>query len=229
MSCEKVQKSISAFIDQSLAEDEHESVREHLEICGVCHRRAERVSRLRSALRGMPLATAPPILASRLRVLASHERARRLAHMSYSALWHYYKDRLKLAADNLMRPVALPFAGGLLSALFLFAMLVPTLGQDLFQRHISNDVPIALYTQPTLEVISPFGINNDEAVVELTIDERGQITNYSIPAGQDNRQLEANLANMVLFSTFTPATWFGQPTSGKVLLSFRRAHIVVRG
>jgi hypothetical protein len=229
MSCEKVQKSISAFIDQSLAEDERESVRGHLEICRACHGRAEQFARLRSALREMPAATPPPILVSRLCVLASHERARRLAHMSYSALWHYYKERVKLAADNLMRPVALPFAGGLLSALFLFAMLVPTLGQDLFQRPISNDVPIALYTQPTLETISPFGMSNDETVVELTIDERGQVTNYSIPAGQDNRQLEANLANMLLFSTFAPATWFGQPTSGKVLLPFRHAHIVVRG
>ena len=229
MSCEKVQKSISAFIDRSLGEDERETVREHLEICRGCHRQAEQFSRLRSAVRSMPMATPPPMLTSRLRVMASHERARRLAHISAAAMWNYWKDRVKLSADNLMRPVALPIAGGLLSALFLFAMLVPTLGQDLFHRNFRNDVPIALYTQPSLEEISPFGINSDDTVVELTIDEKGQIRNYSIPEGKDNRQLEANLANMVLFSTFTPATWFGQPTSGKILLSFRRGYIVVRG
>src|SRR5579885_229559 len=142
MSCEKVQKSISAFIDRSLGEDERETVREHLEICRVCHGQAEQFSRLRSAVRSMPMVTPPPILTSRLRVMASHERARRLAHISATAMWNYWKDRVKLSVDNLMRPVALPIAGGLLSALFLFAMLVPTLGQDLFHRNFRNDVPI---------------------------------------------------------------------------------------
>ncbi len=237
MSCEKVQKSISAFIDLSLGEEERENVREHLEICRVCHRRAEQVSRLRSALRTLPVAAPPAILASRLRVMASHERARRLAHMSWSALWHFYRDRLKLHADNLMRPFALPIAGGVLSALFLFSMLVPTLGQNLFRGNFVNDVPISLYTQPALQEVSPFGITTDarvdgsfpDTVVEFTVDERGQITDYSIPAGKDSQQLEADIANLVLFSTATPATWFGQPTSSKMLVSFRRSHIVVRG
>src|SRR5579885_1723977 len=201
MSCETVQKSISAFIDQSLGEEERESVRVHLENCQVCHLRAEQTSRLRSELR-------------------------RLAQISLAALWNYWKDRARLTVDNLMRPVALPVAGGLLSALFLFAVLVPTLG---FQHNVRNDVPIGLYTQPSVDQISPFGITTEETVVELTIDEKGQIADYSIPAGQDSRQLEADIANMVLFSTFTPATWFGQPTSSKILVSFLRSHIVVRG
>ena len=128
--------------------------------------------------------------------------------------------------DNLMKPLALPFAGGLASALFLFGVLVPTLG---FHHNFRNDVPIALYTDASLEETAPFGINDAETIVELTIDQRGRITGYSIPHGQDSPQLEANIANMMFFSTFTPATWFGQPTSGKVLISFRRSHIIVRG
>lgn len=226
MSCQKVQKSISAFIDHSLDVEERESIRVHLENCRVCHVRAEQVSRLRSELRGMPVAVPPAMLTSRLRVMASHERARTLAHQSYAALWKYWRDRLALKVNNMMRPVALPFAGGLLSALFLFGMLVPTLG---FHHNSRNDVPLSLYTQASVDEISPFGITTDDTVVELTIDEKGQITDYVIPAGKDSRQLEANIANMVLFSTFTPATWFGQPTSGKILVSFRRSHIVVRG
>ncbi|HWB95328.1 MAG TPA: zf-HC2 domain-containing protein [Bryobacteraceae bacterium] len=226
MSCQEVQKSISAFVDRSLGAEEHETVRVHLENCRMCHVRAEQVSRLRSEIRSMPMAVPPAILASRLRVLASHERARALAHRSYAALWKYWRERLALTVNNLMRPVALPFAGGLLSALFLFGMLVPTLG---FHHNFRNDVPIGLYTQASVDEISPFGITTDDTVVELTIDEKGQITDYFIPAGKDSQQLEANIANMVLFSTFTPATWFGQPTSSKILVSFRRSHIVVRG
>jgi hypothetical protein len=65
--------------------------------------------------------------------------------------------------------------------------------------------------------------------VELTIDERGQISDYSFPEGKRDRLLESNIANLVLFSQFAPATWFGQPTSGKILVSFRRSSIVIRG
>jgi hypothetical protein len=35
--------------------------------------------------------------------------------------------------------------------------------------------------------------------------------------------------NLVLFSRFAPATVFGRPTWGKVLVSFRRSQISVRG
>ena len=34
---------------------------------------------------------------------------------------------------------------------------------------------------------------------------------------------------MMFFARFTPATWFGQPTNGKVLVSFRRINYTVRG
>ena len=41
--------------------------------------------------------------------------------------------------------------------------------------------------------------------------------------------MQADLTQMMFFSRFTPATWFGQNINGKVLVSFRRINYVVRG
>ncbi|HWQ54808.1 MAG TPA: hypothetical protein VN442_14070 [Bryobacteraceae bacterium] len=179
-------------------------------------------------LQSLPVAAPPPTLATRLQVSASHERARRLARVDFPTRFENWVARARLYMDNLMRPVALPFAGGLASALFLFMMLVPTL---CFQFNFRNDVPInAFYTEPTLVEAAPFNFLHDDAVVELTLDERGLVTDYTVQAGKMDRQAESNLmANLVLFSSYTPATLFGRPTSSKVTVSFRRSCIVVRG
>src|SRR5262249_18439005 len=158
-----------------------DNVSQHLAYCRECAARSDELFELRRALLQLPAAAPSPRLAMRLRVLASHERERRLSRSSFSAAVRDWSDRAKLVVDNLMRPLALPFAGGVLSALFLFSMLVPTLG---FPHNFRNDVPTALCTQASLEEVTPFGINNDETVVELTIDDRGQITDYSIPLGK---------------------------------------------
>ena len=59
--------------------------------------------------------------------------------MSLSARAHRWAGRVQLVFENLMRPMALPFAGGVLSALVMFAMLVPSLA---FPHNFRNDVPL---------------------------------------------------------------------------------------
>lgn len=228
MSCQTVQKFISECLDQRLGPEKHERVMRHLACCRECATRAEQVRHLRDMLRNLPVATPPANLAARLRVLASHERERRLARVDFSTRLEHWAARLRLQIDNLMRPVALPFAGGLASALFLFSMLVPTL---FFQFNFHNDVPIsAFYTEAAVVEAAPFNFTYDDAVVELTIDEKGKVTDFSFPSGRLDRSAENNLiANLVLFSSYKAATLFGQPTSSKIVVSVRRSHIVVRG
>ena len=77
--------------------------------------------------------------------------------------------------------------------------------------------------------VAPPGISNDETVVELYVDAKGQATDYSVQRGQVSPAMQADLSTLMFYSRFTPATWFGQPTNGKVLVSFRRINYVVRG
>ena len=82
---------------------------------------------LRGSLKDLPPAPVPEPLRTQLQVLASRERARWNANKTVSLALHNWAVNIKLAIDNLMRPLALPLAGGLASALLLFGVVVPTL------------------------------------------------------------------------------------------------------
>ncbi len=225
MSCQTVRNSISEFLDRRLAGNERIRVVQHLARCRECAAHLEELSELRESLRSQPVAPVPQRLQTQLLVLASRERARWNSTRTLPLALRTWTRDAKFTIDNLMRPLALPFAGGVLSAMVLFSMLVPTFGS---RPSVRNDVPIGWYTAATLVEVAPF-INNDETVVELYIDDKGQAMDYAVQQGTVSPELQSDLTKMMFSSRFTPATWFGQPTNGTVLVSFRRVHYVVHG
>jgi len=226
MSCQTVRNSLSAFLDQRLAREEESRVTQHLAACRACARRRDELAGVRASLADLPVAPVPQYLQTQLQVLASRERARWNATKTLPLALRNWTDRVRFKADNIMRPLALPFAGGLVSALLLFSVLMPILGS---RPTVGRDVPIRLYTAATLVQATSFDVSNDNAVVELFVDAKGQATDYSVQSGKVSPAMQADLSKLIFFSRFTPATWFGQPTNGRVLVSFRRIHYVVRG
>jgi anti-sigma factor RsiW len=224
MSCQFTQESISRYLDNRLTERERRSVALHLAACGECATWHEQIVELRESLRSLPVAVAPPRLATDLQVLASKELVRRQRRSSVSALLQSWRDRAHLLIDNLMRPLALPFVGGgLTSALFIFGMLMPNLG---FLHNAANDTPSGIYTEASVIKVAAFaspGKTSDDTVIEVQIDGRGHMVDYNLLQGQ----MTGEIGNLLLFSTFTPATMFMQPTAGKVVI--RRSQIVVKG
>jgi hypothetical protein len=221
MSCDDMHEMVSSLLDRRVTAGEKESVLAHLESCRHCGAEFESMRELRGALRQLDKPELPARLLDGLRMLALNERLRRLSHVGFSARAHRWAGRTQLVFENLMRPMALPFAGGVLSALVMFAMLVPSLA---FPHNFRNDVPLwRLYTDPALEEMNPVSAGG-EIVVELTIDERGRVTDYMISHGKPTAE---QLNDLILFSRFAPATVFGRPTWGKVV--FRRSQISVRG
>jgi hypothetical protein len=227
MSCDDVHEMFSSLLDRRVTAKQEESVLAHLESCRQCGAKFESMRELRRALRQLDKPELPARLIVGLRMLAFNDHLRRLSHLSLAARAHRWAGRVELVFENLMRPMALPFAGGVLSALVMFAMLVPSLA---FPHNFRNDVPLwRLYTDPALEEMNPVDAG-DEIVVEVTIDERGRVQGYVVTQGRMTPEIENNLENnLVLFSRFAPATVFGRPTWGRVLVSFRRSQISVRG
>ncbi|HUI58306.1 MAG TPA: hypothetical protein VLY04_25205 [Bryobacteraceae bacterium] len=148
--------------------------------------------------------------------------------------------------DNLMRPLALPFAGGLLSALILFSALVPNL-TILTIQHVDTDA--ALVTDPYGQVVilSPGGVYapenvaglprieptyadypanypEDTTVVWLAIGENGKVTGYSLAKGR----LTPDMISIISISKFSPATFLGLPTPGLVKMVQRPARRTLR-
>jgi hypothetical protein len=181
------------------------------------------------ALRSLPAPVAPPGLTTALRVLASKERARR--KLTFFERCAEAFERMRFAADTMMRPVALPFAGGLFSAVALFSMwVVPT--YPLRADH-TPDIPTMLTTQAAIKGMVPIGVaSGGEAVVDVTIDDQGRMLDYKVVAGAAilaNPTLRRRLENTLLFTEFIPATAFGKPTISRVRVSLGLSHIDVKG
>jgi hypothetical protein len=223
MNCEKVRKTLSAFLDSNLAGERFDTMTQHLAECRDCSSYAEELGDLHSSLRNLPAVSAPALLGTELQVLASRERMRQLSRGTYSALFHFRMAQMRLFFDNLMRPFAIPFAGGLASAVFLFTMLMPTLQ---FPHLTLNDVPSGLFTQSvaTVDTLPPFGFSENNLVVQVMLDEQGNVVDYELPNNVSSR-LRNDIANMILFTKFEPATAFGVPIAAKVVVSFRRIDV----
>ncbi len=247
MSCEHPLKNFSLLLDGELPPMEQSKAQAHIENCPSCSAEFVSVRKLREQLRGMNRPAIPASLAAKLRIIASHEIQRRARTVSIQSRFEHLVSRMRLVFDNMMRPVALPVAGGLLSAILMFGAVMPRLE---FQSRFYNDVPTKMFTDPD-GMISDFTqdsstwgrdlnvhylslneiprlepvdtvVSSDETAVVLTIDPSGKVVSW------DGGQMTPELRSIILFSRFTPATLFGQPTWGKKQIVFRRASASTR-
>jgi len=176
-------------------------------------------------MRSMEAPAVPPLLAHRLRVLASHERMRRMERVSLAARLRHMADYARLFVDNMMRPVALPFGGGLVSAVLLFSIVAPGLN---FTRDAGSDVSaISLVTLPEgrvvgangevvrLDMVGSIPSSTDSTVVELTVDRYGHVRDWNLVRGE----MTPDVKSVIVFSSFNPGTYFGVPTDSKILVS----------
>ena len=219
MTCSKVRTSLSAMNDCRQSGPERAAVVQHLIDCADCQQHERELRFMSLSLREITPQRPPVDLTYRLRVLASHERARMLAGTNW---WTTVRFRL----NQILRPMAVPAAGGIFASLLFFAILVPN-----FTVHAAsnaNDVPVGLYTRVSILNPSPFAFSGRDVMVELTIDENGAVADYTIPGGELSKEEMRAIGNFLLFTTFRAATAFGQPVSGKLLLNFSHTTIDVR-
>jgi hypothetical protein len=172
----------------------------------------------------------PDGLAERLRVLASHERQRLLLRVNLAARFRNWWERFQLAFDNMMRPLALPFAGGLLSALSTLVIFASMMQTQAFPYNAGGDVrPPMIATDPDGQVVDWVGrapqlvpvtgdVSSDTIAVLLRIDPEGRVADYMVAQGEATQEMK----NFFLFSRFTPATLFCQPTWGYKMVLFPR-------
>jgi hypothetical protein len=227
MECSFIKRYISAYVDGAVSAEERSAVRRHLLTCAECSLEADRYTRVRETLRSLPRPVAPPDLATRLRVVASKVRI----ETTGPNRWDRWRERLELSLHDLMRPLALPAAGGLCAAVFLFSTLVPTFKSAFALASLSGDVPTTLATQPALKFMAPVAFSGGDAVVDLQLDDQGRIVDFVIVSapGQQSDALRRRIENSLLFTEFWPATTFGRPVAGTIRISFRNNRIDVRG
>jgi hypothetical protein len=179
------------------------------------------------ALRSLPARVAPAGLTTSLRVIASRERQRRLERHTWRQALAAWYERTCMLASDVMRPLALPFAGGVVSAVVLFsAWLVPT--YPLRASGGGSDVPTMLSTEATLKGNAPMSVAGGDVVVDITVNSEGKTADYdivSIGAALQDPGVRHRIESFLLLSEFVPATEFGQPTAGKVRVPISASQI----
>jgi hypothetical protein len=214
-------------LDNTVPAQERRMLKRHLNGCRQCSLESERYSELREKLRSLPKRIPPVELTTRLRVVASKVR---MESFGGAGSWSRWRDRVELYLRNLMRPLALPAAGGLCSAVFLFSTLVPTF-KSAFVLNAPGDIPTTLSTEPMLKYAAPIAFTDRDAVVDLQLDDQGRIVDFTIVSapGQQNENVSRHIKNHLLFTEFWPATTFGRGVAGTIRISFRNNRIDVRG
>jgi hypothetical protein len=223
LNCNSVRESLWDFMAESPEGEAREGVTRHLEGCRDCDRHRAEVRSLRMGFRALPKKDVSALLSTRLRVIASRERSRQLLRRDITARLAEIRATIRLAFDNLLRPIAVPATGGILASFFCFAMI----GQVLHVHAMpENDIPISLYTNAMLDEATPFSVSGRDVMVQLTVDPNGKVSDFTLPSGDASSDEMREIGNLVLYSSFIPATAFGQRVSGKILVGIN--HIDVR-
>ena len=182
---------------------------------------------LGAALKSLRNTARPSGLTTSLRVLASRERRRAAEHRSLGAFTRAWVDRSRLVMHNLMRPFAVPLAGGVFSAIALFSGWVVPAYPVLAYGGV--DVPTNLSTAASVKFTSPIGMWNADVVVDILIDGQGRMLEYTVVEGTLDEHSRRDLENTLMFTEFVPATAFGQPGMGRMRLWLNSSRIEVKG
>jgi hypothetical protein len=218
MKCSEAKRLISPMLDSMLESGKADELAQHMDDCVDCNTQFASLRQTRRMMVSMAAHAAPPELSLRLKVAASQHLASRR-----NTRW----DSVVVRWENALNAFMFPATAGLLSAVLIFGVLIGVL----VPAHLSsaNDVPTMLYTPPEM-TLAPFGLgsgsgNGDAILVEALIDAHGRVQDYRVLSAPGESELSPEMKNALIFTQFRPATSFGMPTSGRVVISFSNINV----
>jgi len=225
--CNDVQANLTDYLDGRLSGHEMQRIDAHLEACRECAHEWKAQSELQSSLASLGPVPEPADLPLRVRVALSQERAR--SRRSIFAAWG-------LAWKNTVGPFMLQAGAGLASATLLLGsvILLVTMFAQPETAEATPDEPLGNATAPHLLYFSSApgstqmgAAINGPVVIEAYVNGQGEVYDYRVLSGPLDPQTRSQVENLLLFSRFEPARFFGQPVRGLAVISF--SGVSVRG
>lgn len=224
--CHQVRAGFADYLDGRLSGREMQEVDGHLQGCRECGAEWDSLLALQATLADLGPVPEPPDLPLRIRVAVSQERAR--SRRSIFTAW-------ELAWKNTVGPFVLQASAGFASAVLLMGtvILLVTMFAQPQAAQATPDQPLGDATGPRLLYFSSAPGGNESGaissplVVEAYVNDEGEVYDYRIVSGPDDAATRTKVQNLLLFSRFEPARFFGQPVRGLAVLSF--AGVSVRG
>ena len=221
MRCAHVRSMLSAYLDGAITGKQMHGLSGHLRTCRSCSNEYEGLRRTQAMLAAIGRTKAPDDLSLKVRLAISHEAARR--HRPYL-------EGMSVRLENALRVFMVPATTGLVATVLAFGLLAGLLSSPMPVQANAADVPLVLATEPVLQQ-SNFGfttgaITEDSLVIEAYVDANGRVQDYRILSKPDELADHPHpVKNMLIFTTFRPATWLGTPRPGTAILSFSKISV----
>lgn len=224
--CGSIQSKFSEYLDGRLTGHEMQSIAAHIEDCRTCSREWAGLKKTQMVLASLGPVPQPDDLLLRIRVAVSQERARSRRRLL---------ETCKLAWDNTVGPFVLQAAAGFASAVLLLGTVTVLVGMFTRPEMAHGvDEPLGMATAPHFLYLSSAVSSNDQirdgsapVVVEAYVNGEGEVYDYRIVSGPVDDKTRSQVENLLLWSHFEPARFFGQPVRGLAVLSF--SGVSVRG
>jgi hypothetical protein len=220
--CSSVRSEFSAYLDGALTGVEMAALSAHFATCAQCASDFKAWRAIQQCLSDLGPAQMPSALQMRLRQTIAAERERGSYLPPHQRALRRWRSSIA--------PTALRLSGGLAAALVLagglswmFGAPIDVQANDDAMAHLV--APRYLYSQVPPE---PIKVDRDAPiVVEAMVDSKGRVYDFSILNGPRNPQVLARLEDNLMASVFRPATAFGVPIKGHVVLTYMG--VLVRG
>ncbi|WP_158941551.1 zf-HC2 domain-containing protein [Granulicella sp. S190] len=217
MNCLKCRSSFSAYLDGDVSGQQMQKIALHMETCTDCKQEFAAWRATQQVLSSIGTAKAPADLGLRLRLAISHEHSKRKSS---------WLDTISLKWDNAVRPLLLQVSAGFAGAVVLVGGIALLLGLVAAPEPVlANDEPLGAMTSPHFlySSVNPHAIVTDRdsvIVVEASVNSEGKVYDYRIVSGPESPAVESQVVDQLLTSVFEPASVFGAPVRGRVVLTF---------
>lgn len=217
MTCAQVKSLLSCYLDGAVTGKQMHALAQHLNECGDCRSEYQGLCQTQTLLSRVGRAQAPDDLSLKVRLAISREAARRR-----EPVFNGFGIRLA----NALRAFMVPATAGVVATLIIFGVLM---GFITPVQANTNEV-LLLSTDPELQQTGFGGVlasTTDESfVIEAYVDANGRVQDYRILSDPDRlKDLPSSLKNMLIFTTFRPATLMGSPRPGTAVLSFSKISV----
>jgi hypothetical protein len=215
--CSKIQSSFSAYLDGAITGRQMQEISRHLESCDHCKQEFDGLRTMQQSLSMLGPAKAPADLGMKLRIAISHERA---------AMKSSWKDTLSLKWDNTFRPLLVQVSAGFAGSVVLVGGIMLLLGMVAAPEPVmANGDPLGAITVPhyLYSAVTPHAIetaHDTPIVVEAYVNDKGRVYDYSIVSGPVDPSVRTQVVDQLVMSVFQPASVFGAPVRGRVVLTF---------
>jgi hypothetical protein len=230
LSCEKVKVFLPGYFDGALPTDggriTRASVHAHIQGCGSCRLELSRYQKLQQLLAKTDRVAPPSTLSVEIRMALA--RARENSNPVHWLRRLY--DRADMMRQNILAPLAIPAAGGLISAIMIFTMVLPTYATGPLRNllGVMDQMPAMSFQPARIDTLAGFSVSGlgdstskAGVVVEATVGVDGDVVDYRILAGPDNAAVRRSLDQILLMSRFHPEVSFGRRIAGgRVIMSF---------